>query len=76
MSEERDALNWNFITEWFVPLHNEDIPEAKYRIGQAVLHNDQIRTVTGVNYQEPGYIEYSLEGHPFLVYEYLLSEVI
>lgn len=52
----------------FLAAHNQDVPGAKYRIGDVVSYNGTTGTITGVNSCEGTY-EYSIAEEEFIFWE-------
>ncbi len=78
MYEGYDAERIGIQPEWlieFIKMHQIDSTDAKFKIGDSVIHFTKIvtleteHTVLAVNVQEPGVIEYALSNMFYLVWE-------
>jgi len=63
-----------------LPYHNEDHPQAKFKIGQRVKYHGKFEDlhgtweVIGLNWMEGTTFEYALRGFPYLVWEDEIEE--
>jgi len=71
------------ISEYFPIDHNENISDAKFKIGQVVRYRGHVHkrrfgnsfTIIGVNQLSENEFEYSLKGFPYLVFQEELEEL-
>jgi hypothetical protein len=87
---DRWEYKMSIITDYFEMEHNENVPDAKFKIGEEVVYNSLLENfkgfwgkkfiITGVSWQDNDkygnkIFEYSLSGFPYLVYENELEKI-